>query len=211
MRISLPGPRHHARAVPILADSRLRLFLTSFTLLFVELVLIRWIPSLVTYVGFFSNFLLMASFLGIGLGILAGRGGMRLAASPFPFLLLGTMALTTAAQLNVQLRSPGEIFFGLAESHAADVNFLVLPLLVMSLGVGASPHVGQAGAMTLHPDRFSQAMVETLHVARDLCIAQVTAILAGLDHLSRAVMQTLHVPHVKTILGGLVRLTGHGS
>src|SRR5437870_4400357 len=131
MRISLPSPRRHAPAVPILADSRLRLFLTSCTLLFVELVLLRWIPSLVTYVGFFSNFLLMASFLGIGLGILAGRMGMRLAASPCPFLLLGTMALTTAAQLNVQLRSPGEIFFGLAESHAADVNCLVLPLLVV--------------------------------------------------------------------------------
>jgi uncharacterized protein involved in exopolysaccharide biosynthesis len=90
-------------------------------------------------------------------------------------------------------------------------SLLVLPLLVMTLGVGASPHVGQAGAMTLHPDRFSQAMVQTLHVARDLCVAQVTAILAGLDHFSQAVMQTLHVPHVKTILGGLVRLTGHGS
>ena len=37
------------------------------------------------------------------------------------------MALATTAQLNVQLRSTNEIFFGLAESHAADVNFLVLP------------------------------------------------------------------------------------
>jgi len=36
------------------------------TLLFTELLLIRWIPSTVKYVGFFTNFLLMASFLGIG-------------------------------------------------------------------------------------------------------------------------------------------------
>src|SRR2546422_11692657 len=106
MRIALPNPRRHAAPIPALARTGVRLFLTSFTLLFTELVLIRWIPSLVTYVGFFSNFLLMASFLGIGLGILAGRGGMRLAASPFPFLLLGSMPLPTAAQLNVQLRSP---------------------------------------------------------------------------------------------------------
>jgi hypothetical protein len=35
-----------------------RLLLTSGTLLFVELMLIRWIPSQVRYVGFFSNFLL---------------------------------------------------------------------------------------------------------------------------------------------------------
>src|SRR6476659_11104941 len=122
MRISLPSPRQHAPAVPIMAGNRVRLFLTSFTLLFVELILIRWIPALVTYVGFFSNFVLMASFLGIGLGILLGRRMTGLPASPFPFLLLATVWLVTTAQLNVQVRSGGEIFFGIAESHSADTN-----------------------------------------------------------------------------------------
>src|SRR5438477_8808170 len=97
------------RSIPALGGAPFRLFLTSFTLLFVELILIRWIPALVTYVGFFSNFVLMASFLGIGLGILTGRRGTRLFASPFPFLLFGTMALATTAQLNVQLRSTNEL------------------------------------------------------------------------------------------------------
>ena len=46
-----------------------RLFLTATSILFTELLLIRWIPASVIYVGFFRNFLLMASFLGIGLGI----------------------------------------------------------------------------------------------------------------------------------------------
>ena len=52
----------------LLRRNEVRLFLTSFAILFVELLLIRWIPSNVKYIGFFSNFLLMASFLGIGLG-----------------------------------------------------------------------------------------------------------------------------------------------
>jgi SAM-dependent methyltransferase len=117
--------------IPALQPAPLRLFLTSFTLLFVELILIRWIPALVTYVGFFSNFVLMASFLGIGLGILLGRRASGLAASPFPFLLLATVTLVTFAQLNIQVRSSGEIFFGLAESHSADTNFVVLPLIVV--------------------------------------------------------------------------------
>jgi len=56
--------------VKFFRDPRVRLLLTSATLLFVELLLIRWIPSTVKYVGFFTNFLLMASFLGIGVGIL---------------------------------------------------------------------------------------------------------------------------------------------
>jgi len=106
-----------------------RLVLTSATLLFVELVLLRWIPANVTYIGFFSNFLLMASFLGIGVGILLGRRLADAAWSPFPALLLLVVGLILGAKLDVQIRASNEIFFGLAESHAADVNFLVLPLV----------------------------------------------------------------------------------
>ena len=103
-----------------------RLVLTSATLLFVELVLLRWIPANVTYIGFFSNFLLMASFLGIGVGILLGRRFATMAWSPFPGLLLLVVGLILGAKLDVQLRASDEIFFGLAESHAADTNFAVL-------------------------------------------------------------------------------------
>jgi hypothetical protein len=106
-----------------------RLVLTSGTLLFVELILLRWIPANVTYIGFFSNFLLMASFLGIGIGILLGRRFADLAWSPFPGLLLLVVGFILGAKLDVQIRASNEIFFGLAESHAADVNFIVLPLV----------------------------------------------------------------------------------
>ncbi|MGH2407673.1 MAG: spermidine synthase [Candidatus Limnocylindrales bacterium] len=111
-------------------DPRVRLFLTSGTILFVELLLIRWVPANVRYVGFFSNFVLMASFFGIGLGILLGRSGRRLPVAPFAILLLAIVWLVYQAQLNVQIKSSDELFFGLAESNAADVNFLVLPLIV---------------------------------------------------------------------------------
>lgn len=114
----------------LLARNDIRLFLTSFSILFVELLLIRWIPANVKYIGFFSNFLLIASFLGIGLGILLGRRGANPRLSPFAFLLAGVVALVVHLQLNVQVRSSDEIFFGLAESRAADLNFLVLPLVV---------------------------------------------------------------------------------
>ena len=127
---ALPSPRRVLFRVDRLADPRIRLFLTSATLLFVELLLIRWIPANVRYVGFFSNFLLMASFLGIGVGILLGRKGWRLPFSPFSWLLFAVVALVLTAKLNVQVNSQDELFFGLAESHEADVNFLVLPLVV---------------------------------------------------------------------------------
>jgi hypothetical protein len=113
-----------------LADPRIRLFLTSATLLFVELLLIRWIPANVRYVGFFSNFLLMASFLGIGLGILLGRKGWRPPPALFAILLFAAVALILTARLDIQINSQNELFFGLAESKSADANFLVLPLVV---------------------------------------------------------------------------------
>lgn len=51
-----------------------RLFGLSFLMLFAELFLIRWTAASVLYLAYFTNFVLLASFLGIGLGFLrAGR------------------------------------------------------------------------------------------------------------------------------------------
>jgi hypothetical protein len=124
-----PGAVPWAGALDRLRGNRTRLVLTSGTLLFVELLLIRWVPSEVRYIGFFSNFLLMASFLGIGIGILLGRRRELETVAIFPILLLVVVALITKLELNVQVRSQDELFFGLAESQAADVNFLVLPIV----------------------------------------------------------------------------------
>ena len=117
--------------VSVLSRPAVRLFLTATSLLFVELLLIRWIPANVIYVGYFRNFLLMASFLGIGVGILWGRDPKRVSLSPFGPLLLGLVVLVTQFRVSIELTSPDEIFFGLSESQGADINFLVLPGLVV--------------------------------------------------------------------------------
>jgi SAM-dependent methyltransferase len=117
--------------IALLARPPVRLFLTATSLLFVELLLIRWIPANVIYVGYFRNFLLMASFLGIGVGILWGRDPKRVPLSPFGPLLLGLVVLVTQFRVSIELTSPDEIFFGLSESKGADINFLVLPGLVV--------------------------------------------------------------------------------
>ena len=106
-----------------------QLVLTSTVLLFTELLVLRWIPANVIYIGFFANYLLMASFLGIGLGILVGRRYPVRWPSPFPALLLIVVGLVLHEKLDVQFKASNEIFFGLAESHSADANFVVLPLV----------------------------------------------------------------------------------
>ncbi len=57
----------------ILHGDAMRLVLTSFAILFFELICIRWIPAYVRYLSYFSNFVLLATFLGVGLGILTAR------------------------------------------------------------------------------------------------------------------------------------------
>jgi SAM-dependent methyltransferase len=53
--------------------SPFRLILLSFLMLFVELGLIRWSGAYVVYLAFFTNFVLLASFLGVGVGFLRAR------------------------------------------------------------------------------------------------------------------------------------------
>ena len=114
-----------ARAV---ARPGIQLVLTSAGLLYAELLLLRWIPANVIYIGFFSNYILMASFLGIGLGIMLGRA-LHPRASPFPALLAIVVGVVLHERIELQFRAGNEVFFGLAESHAADTNFVVLPIV----------------------------------------------------------------------------------
>ena len=58
--------------------SRTRLVLASALMLFVELALIRWTSSNNLYLVHLTNFVLLASFLGIGLGFLWPRAGRDL-------------------------------------------------------------------------------------------------------------------------------------
>ncbi|MDM8557157.1 hypothetical protein QUF75_20750 [Desulfococcaceae bacterium HSG7] len=51
-------------------NNRTKLVLLSFTALFFELSLIRWLPAHVFSVAFFSNVVLIGSFLGLGIGFL---------------------------------------------------------------------------------------------------------------------------------------------
>lgn len=116
------GDRPGAPDLPVPA----RIFLTSATLLFAELLLIRWIPANVVYVGFFNNLILIASFLGIGVGILLGRGERRLR-WPLPNLLLFSLAaLVYLGQVNSTVTSDRALFLGSAERVEIGVNVLAL-------------------------------------------------------------------------------------
>jgi hypothetical protein len=53
---------------------KLEMFALSFTALFLEMMVIRWVPSVVHLVAYYANLMLLSSFLGLGAGaICAGR------------------------------------------------------------------------------------------------------------------------------------------
>ncbi|HET9312117.1 MAG TPA: spermidine synthase [Actinomycetota bacterium] len=78
---TVPPPRTRPSAA-------VRLVLWSCLMLFVELGLIRYTGAYVVYLSFFTNFVLLASFLGVGVGFLRARAPGDLARWA-PFLLLG--------------------------------------------------------------------------------------------------------------------------
>src|SRR3954471_18703252 len=60
-----------ATSPPTATRHRVDLFLISLLILFLELACIRWFPAHVLYLTFFTNTVLLASFLGMSVGCLA--------------------------------------------------------------------------------------------------------------------------------------------
>jgi hypothetical protein len=67
-----------AVAAPYRLGERPRLVIASFLMLFVELALIRWVSAYDVYVAYFTNFVLLGSFLGIGIGFLRAHRALDL-------------------------------------------------------------------------------------------------------------------------------------
>src|SRR5438046_8743529 len=93
------------------------LFVSSFLVLFLETALIRWMPAYVRLLAYFSNFILLASFLGIGVGCLVA-GRRRNLLVWFPLVQLAVILAVDLLRLEVALPSTSTIYFsgGTAEA-----------------------------------------------------------------------------------------------
>src|SRR5437879_6552564 len=87
-----------------ITNPRVRIFLLAFSMLFFELLCIRWITSYVRYLSYFNNFVLFASFLGIGLGMLAARR-KRFWFPPFPVMLLILVIVVAFNRFDLRINS----------------------------------------------------------------------------------------------------------
>ncbi len=107
-------------------DPRLRLVCLSFLMLFVELALIRWLGENVVYLSYFTNFVLLGSFLGIGLGFLLPHkpGGLRW----FPAALFALVALILVFPVEIDRSGSDVIFFGRLDLSGLPI-WVMLPLV----------------------------------------------------------------------------------
>ena len=125
---------------------RARLLALSFLMLFLELALIRWTGSNVLYLSYFSNFILLASFLGIGIGFL--RAGARHDLLPFaPIGLAALVAFVRVFPVEIDRSGTELIFFGALGTRSGLPPWLTLPLLFLGVA-GVMALVGEGVART---------------------------------------------------------------
>ncbi|MBV9205286.1 MAG: spermidine synthase [Actinobacteria bacterium] len=121
-----------------------RLAFASFLMLFVELALIRWVGANNVFVNTASNFVLLASFLGIGIGFLnarAGRDYLRLT----PVALLALVGFVLAFPVALRLSGPVP-FMGRGNLHALPQPLSLAIVFVLVVAVMAG--LGQGVART---------------------------------------------------------------
>jgi len=105
-----------------------QLFGLSFAALFLELMVIRWAPAVVHYVAYYSNLMLISSFLGLGIGAMMARRRMQL------FWLFPTLL---ALDIGVMIQTHRAIVVMPMSQSEARFNFDVMPLMsyVVLIGV----------------------------------------------------------------------------
>ncbi len=112
------------------------LFAVSALVLFFELACIRWLPAHVLFLTFFTNTVLLASFLGMSLGCLLARqtrdflrwSPLALSLMMVAAYLLSFWHAQYARLIDVgNQRTPQLVFFG-TEYHAWDARQFVIPI-----------------------------------------------------------------------------------
>jgi hypothetical protein len=101
-------------------------------MLFVELALIRWIGSDVVYISYFSNFVLLGSFLGIGIGFLRAKSRIDLFAWA-PVTLAFLVAFILSFPVYVDCLGSQVIYFG-CKPNGLPI-WLTLPVIFLAVAV----------------------------------------------------------------------------
>ena len=129
-----------------------RLFAFSFVALFLELMIIRWSPSVVRLIAYYANLILISSFLGLGVGTMLSAGRRNLL-NLFPLLLLAQVGMLV---LGSHAALPGSSdegrFYLLSQQKLLDYAVLVA---IFASNAAMFVPLGQQMATSFKPCRRS--------------------------------------------------------
>jgi hypothetical protein len=132
-----------AGSQPASRREQARLVFASFVMLFAELALIRWVTANNVYITRATNFMLLASFLGIGIGFLNARSS-RDYLRWTPVTLLGLVGFVLAFPVILQSLSGPHPLQGLHGSPALPQPLSLAVVFLLTVAVMAG--LGQAVA-----------------------------------------------------------------
>ena len=127
----------HRVAEAATPDTGLRVAGYSLLILFFELAFIRFTSGYVRVFGFYQNFVLIATFLGMGVGLLQANAARTLKwiAVPAGFMLTGTVAFFSMIRITVP-RDPNEFLWGVWWG-APQKEIPIMPVVVLLFGLCA--------------------------------------------------------------------------
>jgi hypothetical protein len=113
---------------------RTRLVASSALMLFLELALIRWTGSNVVHLSYFSNFVLLGSFLGIGIGILRSGRAKRL---PYysPVMLGLLVAVIAWKPVTVNRGTSSSVIYFTSLNTTGPPVWVILPIIFVAAAV----------------------------------------------------------------------------
>jgi SAM-dependent methyltransferase len=117
----------------IVGTVRVRLLLSSALMLILELALIRWTASNIVHLGYFSNFVLLGSFLGVGVGFLRIAQTERA-----PLYFPAALALLVAAVFTFPVtvaRGGSNLIFFTSLSTSGPPTWVALPVVFIGVAV----------------------------------------------------------------------------
>jgi len=133
VRTSAPddSPSGMMRVVP-------RLVLGSALMLFLELALIRWLGANIVHLSYFTNFVLLGSFLGIGVGFLISR--KRWSVLPFTPVVLALFVFVVREYPVSIDRMDADVIFFTSLKTTGPPAWAILPIVfIMSAFILAGP------------------------------------------------------------------------
>ena len=113
-------------------DTGLRVAGYSLLILFFELAFIRFTSGYVRVFGFYQNFVLIATFLGMGVGLLQSQSSrvLKWIAVPAGFMLVGTVAFFSMIRITVP-KDPNEFLWGVWWAGVPTKEIPIMPVVVM--------------------------------------------------------------------------------